>query len=407
MIQAVAFVGSEPAGAVARLQRGGVRACIVASPEAADAAIKCVLIDAIIIIILQGGSHPCSSDQVMQALVQHNRRHILAAAAAAAASPTAAEQQQQQQQQQRPAVLVGWLRQQQQAHVAVVDPFENTAKVLDRLVLGQLLDELQQLRLPPGVAARAPRYCQVEDYAAVGLPALLAQHGMQPPFIVKPAVACGVAHSHSMALALTPGALASLAGRLPLPGLVCEFVNHGGLQHKVYVLGDKVFVTPRASIPDVHSSPDLPPEQQLLLFDSLASLPTQLPPHFVQQHSSSTCMQEQRESSSGVAGAQQQQQQQQQLNMQAVEEIAAFLRARLGLTLFGFDVVLASHQKAGSNTISSTEVAEQAQQQQQQELVVIDVNYFPNYGGGSNTPALFREALLQRWQQHTAGLVGK
>lgn len=64
--------------------------------------------------------------------------------------------------------------------------------------------------------------------------------GMQPSFIVKPAVACGVAHSHSMALALTPGALASLAGRLPLPGLVCEFVNHGGLQHKVYVLGDKV-----------------------------------------------------------------------------------------------------------------------------------------------------------------------
>ncbi|WIA42427.1 hypothetical protein OEZ86_008425 [Tetradesmus obliquus] len=381
MIQAVAFVGSEPAGAVARLQRGGVRACIVASPEAADAAIKeWGLLPTSVLVVghsvpgtlswadvaQQGGSHPCSSDQ-------------------------------------------GWLRQQQQAHVAVVDPFENTAKVLDRLVLGQLLDELQQLRLPPGVAARAPRYCQVEDYAAVGLPELLAQHGMQPPFIVKPAVACGVAHSHSMALALTPGALASLAGRLPLPGLVCEFVNHGGLQHKVYVLRDKVFVTPRASIPDVHSSPDLPPEQQLLLFDSLASLPTQLPPHFVQQHSSSTCMQEQRESRSGGAGAQQQQQQQQQqqLNMQAVEEIAAFLRARLGLTLFGFDVVLASHQEAGSNTISSTEVAEQAQQQQQQELVVIDVNYFPNYGGGSNTPALFRQALLQRWQQHTAGLVGK
>jgi hypothetical protein len=49
--------------------------------------------------------------------------------------------------------------------------------VLDRLVLGQLLAQLQQLLLPAGVVARAPRYCQVEDYTAAGLPDLLASHG--------------------------------------------------------------------------------------------------------------------------------------------------------------------------------------------------------------------------------------
>jgi inositol-1,3,4-trisphosphate 5/6-kinase/inositol-tetrakisphosphate 1-kinase len=63
---------------------------------------------------------------------------------------------------------------------------------------------------------------------------------MRGPFIVKPVVACGVSHSHSMALVLQPAALASLQGQLPLPALVQEFVNHGGTQFKVYVLGDKV-----------------------------------------------------------------------------------------------------------------------------------------------------------------------
>jgi inositol-1,3,4-trisphosphate 5/6-kinase/inositol-tetrakisphosphate 1-kinase len=43
-----------------------------------------------------------------------------------------------------------------------------------------------------------------------------------------------------MALVLQPAALASLQGQLPLPALVQEFVNHGGTQFKVYVLGDKV-----------------------------------------------------------------------------------------------------------------------------------------------------------------------
>jgi hypothetical protein len=177
----------------------------------------------------------------------------------------------------------------------------------------------------------------------------------------------------------------------------------------------QVFITPRASIPDVCSSPSLPPQQQLLLFDSLASLPTQLPAHMVQQQPSSS---KQRD----AQGAQQQQQQQQlqqkqqqqqavqQPNMQGVEAIAEFLRSRLGLTLFGFDVVVASSQStsitADSNTgVASSEAAAQEQQQQQQELVVIDVNYFPNYRGGSNTPALFRQALLQRWQQHAAGQI--
>jgi hypothetical protein len=111
-------------------------------------------------------------------------------------------------------------------------------------------------------------------------------------------------------------------------------------------------------------------QQQYLLFDSLASLPTQLPPELTSQ---------QQQQGSSAAGA--------PPPDDAVRAMAAFLRQHLGLTLFGFDVVVAH--------CSSTQ-----QQQQGQELVVIDVNYFPNYRGGSDVPAMFRAALRQAWEQH-------
>jgi hypothetical protein len=43
-----------------------------------------------------------------------------------------------------------------------------------------------------------------------------------------------------MALVLSAAGLAQLQGHLPVPALVQEFVNHGGLQYKVYVMGDQV-----------------------------------------------------------------------------------------------------------------------------------------------------------------------
>lgn len=43
-----------------------------------------------------------------------------------------------------------------------------------------------------------------------------------------------------MALVLSPAGLLELQGRLPTPALVQEFVNHGGQQYKVYVLGEQV-----------------------------------------------------------------------------------------------------------------------------------------------------------------------
>lgn len=148
----------------------------------------------------------------------------------------------------------------------------------------------------------------------------------------------------------------------------------------------QVFVTPRASIPDIHlHNPAWQQQQQeCVLFDSLASLPSQLPEAL-------TCQQQQQQGSSSPPGPPPQ---------DAVKTMAAFLRQQLGLTLFGFDVVVAAAAGRSDTRSDSSSASQQQQQQQGQELVVIDVNYFPNYRGGSDVPAMFRAALRQAWEQH-------
>jgi len=166
----------------------------------------------------------------------------------------------------------------------------------------------------------------------------------------------------------------------------------------------QVFVTPRASIPDIHisSSPtEQQQQQQCLLFDSLASLPTQLPMHCTQQQ------QQQEEGAGAAATVPSSQLPVQPPQQQAVEAVAACLRQHLGLTLFGFDVVVAHPHTSTTQQQSALEQQQQQETQVQQELVVIDVNYFPNYRGGTNTPALFRAALREAWQQHQQRLKGR
>lgn len=51
-----------------------------------------------------------------------------------------------------------------------------------------------------------------------------------------------------MALVLQDDALQQLQGQVPLPAVVQEFVNHGGLQYKVYVLGEQVGTSGPCSI---------------------------------------------------------------------------------------------------------------------------------------------------------------
>ena len=99
------------------------------------------------------------------------------------------------------------------------------------------------------------------------------------PLILKPVVACGLPDSHSMALAVTPAGLLWALGKVPMPAIAQEFVNHSGRVFKVYVMGERVFHTVRPSIPNLDDeSCNLNRlglgETGAITFDSLKTLPS-------------------------------------------------------------------------------------------------------------------------------------
>lgn len=71
--------------------------------------------------------------------------------------------------------------------------------------------------------------------------------GLKFPVIAKPLVADGSAKSHKMLLVFNHEGL----NKLKPPIVLQEFVNHGGVIFKVYVVGDYVKCMKRKSLPDV------------------------------------------------------------------------------------------------------------------------------------------------------------
>ena len=62
--------------------------------------------------------------------------------------------------------------------------------------------------------------------------------GVTMPSIMKPASACGFAAAHQMALIFKWEALHMLD--IQRPSLLQQFVNHGGVLFKIYVIGMQV-----------------------------------------------------------------------------------------------------------------------------------------------------------------------
>ncbi|XP_024535849.1 inositol-tetrakisphosphate 1-kinase 1 [Selaginella moellendorffii] len=158
---------------------------------------------------------------------------------------------------------------------------------------------------------------------------LKAMSGLKFPVIAKPLVADGSAKSHAMSLIFNQEGLT----KLKPPVVLQEFVNHGGVIFKVYVVGDYVKCVKRRSLPDV-------PEDELnrseaLCFSQISNMGS------TQQCGASDYLQAELPPTKFVA------------------ELAKGLRENLGLRLFNFDLIRDS--KAGNH------------------YHVIDINYFPGY----------------------------
>ncbi|XP_047052354.1 inositol-tetrakisphosphate 1-kinase 4-like [Lolium rigidum] len=206
--------------------------------------------------------------------------------------------------------------------VPVLDPPTAIDRLLDR---ASMLDVVPGLGVP-GVGV--PRQVAVRDAAALAEPDLmLAAAGLRFPLIAKPLAVDGSAASHAMSLVYRREGLRGLQ----LPVMLQEFVNHGGVLFKVYVMGDGATCVRRRSLPDVRA-------ERLLLADDLVPFAnvSSLPPPEDAGDADTTTM-------SPTAGF--------------VEEVARGLRRALGLNLFNFDMIRGESGR----------------------YYLIDINYFPGY----------------------------
>jgi inositol-1,3,4-trisphosphate 5/6-kinase/inositol-tetrakisphosphate 1-kinase len=171
------------------------------------------------------------------------------------------------------------------------------------------------------------------------------------PAVAKPMNADGSPESHDMALVYNSKGLADL--KLGDKIVLQEFVNHDAVLHKVYVIGDKVFVGVRPSLPNIDLSTK---KLDYEYFGRISSA----------------------EDDSCQANS--------APSQVLVEKACQELRKRLGLSLFGVDIIT----KTDSN-----------------EHFVIDVNYFPTYAGvpnvAENFSSFIESAILDAKKAARAG----
>ncbi|KAK8966071.1 Inositol-tetrakisphosphate 1-kinase 4 [Platanthera guangdongensis] len=192
----------------------------------------------------------------------------------------------------------------------------------------------------------------------------LSEAKLSFPMIVKPQVACGVADAHNMALVFKTEDFKNLC--VPLPAIVQEYVDHGSSLFKFYVLGERVFHAIKNSMPNADHLSSLSETSGSfpILFDSLKSLPVS------QQGQTSAGL---KDSNGSV-------------DFDLVNRAAKCLRKSLGLTIFGFDVVI---------------------QECSRDHVIVDLNYLPSFKEIPDSDAIpaFWDAIRNSYESRRATAV--
>lgn len=221
----------------------------------------------------------------------------------------------------------------------VIDPLINIYPLLDRLEMQKILLGLVELNTESSYVIRGAHFLKADNFDDLNFVTELGKANLSLPCIVKPKVACGVGDAHKMAIIFRADDLKNLG--VPLPAIIQEYVDHSSTLYKFYMLGEKIFYAVKKSMPNANilmksfESCDLKP----LEFDSLKSLPTA---DNIQNSVVSECPTGTNES----------------IDLKLVTDAANWLRRRLQLTIFGFDVVI---------------------QEGTHDHVIVDVNYLPSF----------------------------
>ncbi|CAK9173415.1 unnamed protein product [Ilex paraguariensis] len=129
-------------------------------------------------------------------------------------------------------------------NVLIIDDPEAIERLRSRI---SMLDVVKELEIENKTASFGiPK--QIVIYESKKVSELeIEREGLRFPVIAKPLVADGSATSHIMSLLFNNDGL----NKLKPPIVLQEFVNHGGVIFKVYVVGEYVQCVKRKSLPDV------------------------------------------------------------------------------------------------------------------------------------------------------------
>ncbi|XP_073019986.1 inositol-tetrakisphosphate 1-kinase 3-like isoform X1 [Primulina eburnea] len=222
--------------------------------------------------------------------------------------------------------------------VTVLDPPDAIQHVYNRQ---SMLQDVADLNLSdPCGKVRVPKQLVIKKDPS-SIPEAVNKAGLRLPIVAKPLVA----KSHELSLAYDECSLQKLEPPLVLQ----EFINHGGVLFKVYIVGEAVKVVRRFSLPDV-SKRELSKNVGVYRFPRV---------------SCAAASADEADLDPGIAELP---------PGPLLERLARELRRRLGLRLFNLDII----REHGTEDC----------------YYVIDINYFPGYGKMPEYEHIFTDFLL-------------
>lgn len=177
------------------------------------------------------------------------------------------------------------------------------------------------------------------------IPYEVTKAGLKLPLVAKPLVVDGSAKSHELFLAYDEFSLSELEPPLVLQ----EFVNHGGLLFKIYIVGEYIKVVRRFSLPNIS-------KRELSKVAGVYRFP---------RVSCAAASADDADLDPSIA---------EHPPRPLLERLAKELRHRLGLRLFNVDMI----REYGTKDV----------------FYVIDINYFPGYGKMPDYEHVFTDFLL-------------
>eukprot|EP00730_Choanoeca_flexa_P000113 TRINITY_DN10048_c0_g2_i1.p2 TRINITY_DN10048_c0_g2~~TRINITY_DN10048_c0_g2_i1.p2 ORF type:complete len:325 (+),score=82.89 TRINITY_DN10048_c0_g2_i1:253-1227(+) len=221
-----------------------------------------------------------------------------------------------------------------QPNVIMIDNLSSVAVLLDR---GLTYSLATQMEMYPGeIPLLTPTFSVVKDkeaaLALLSKPSSSADHQLHFPLLSKSILAHGSTKAHHMAILFDTDGLADVE----YPCVLQQFVNHNAVVFKLFVLGNDISVVKRPSIRNLDPST----HTETIFFDS----------HKVSKADSDSHL--------NLAGAHYSSGT--QLELAQLRPSVQRLRHKLGLDLFGIDVVVCCESN---------------------RHYIVDVNYFPGYNG--------------------------